>query len=590
MARNTKADVVVVGLGWAGSLIAAQLSHGGMRVVAIDRGPRIDPQTDTPLTVDPDELRWSSRKELLAKPRDNTLTMRNTLDQIAVPQRELGILELGGGAGGQGFHWAGMAWRFTPWDFQVRTETIKRYGMPRAEDGELQLQDWGLTYDDLEPDYDGWERIAGIAGKAGNLRGKVTNEGNPFEAPRSRDYPTPKLKTLRMMEIFNKATSELGLNPFTIPAANVSEAYANPLGAHLAPCTYCGFCQYHGCGNYSKSTPQTCVFPYLQKEPNFKVISKACVTRVNKAADGRTATGVTYINESGKEIEQPGDIVCLTASQMDNVRLLLVSGIGKPYDPLSSEGVVGRNFSYQTVSGADLWFEGDKINPFIGAGGLGSQIDNYNGDNFDHSSLDFIGGAGILTLSRGGAPIAKTNNLPPGTPRWGSGFKKAYSKYYQNHGVLFNQGTSMPTKHGYIDLDPTYTDRFGIPLPRLTYTYSRNDRAMAKFTKERAVEIGHQMGASHVAPFDFAQKPFTTAIGASNHTIGGAVMGADRSTSAVNSYLQAWDCPNAFVIGASAFPNNAGYNPTGTVGALALRAARAILEKYVRHPGELIED
>lgn len=587
--KRPKADAVIVGLGWAGSLIAEELSRAGMNVVAIDRGPWLDTSTHTPPAVDPDELRWSSRKELLSPPRDNTVTMRNSLDQTAVPQRDFGIFELGGGTGGQGFHWAGMAWRFTPWDFEVRKRTIERYGMARAEDGELQLQDWGITYDDLEPDYDRWERISGIAGKAGNIKGEISKEGNVFEGPRSRDYPTPKLKTLRMMEIFNKATEEMGLNPFTIPCANVSQAYVNPLGVSMGPCTYCGFCLYYGCGNYSKSSPQACVFPALMRQPNFTVITKGYVTRVNKAADGKTATGVTYIDEAGNEIEQPADIVCLTAFQMDNVRLLLNSGIGKPYDPLTSEGTIGRNFSFQTVSGADLWFEGDKINPFIGTGGLGSQIDDYNGDNFDHSDLDFIGGAGILTLSRDGAPIAKANNLPPGTPRWGSDFKKAYSKYYQNYGVLFNQGTSMPTKRGYLDLDPTYKDRFGVPLLRLTYDYARNDRAMAKFTMDRAVDIGKQMGASHVEPFNFAAKPFTTAIVASNHTIGGAVMGADRNTSAVNPYLQSWDCHNVFVVGASAFPNNGGYNPTGTVGALALRAARAIRENYVRNPGALVE-
>ncbi|QND23594.1 GMC family oxidoreductase (plasmid) [Rhizobium leguminosarum bv. viciae] len=585
---NPKVDAVIVGFGWAGSLMAAELSRANMNVVAIDRGPWRDTFPDTPLTADPDELRWKTRRELLAPPHDTTLTMRNTLDQTAVPQRDFGISELGGGVGGQGFQWAGMAWRFNPWDFRVRSETIQRYGMARAEDGELQLQDWGITYAELEPDYDRWEQIAGVAGQAGNLRGKLTSRGNPFEGPRSREYPTPKLKTLRMMEIFNKATSEMGLHPFTIPCANVSQAYVNPLGVTMAPCTYCGFCSSYGCGNYSKASPQTCVFPaLLNNNPNFRLITNACVTRVNKAADGKSVTGVTYIDQNGSEVLQPADIICLTAFQMENVRLMLLSGIGKPYDPLTSEGVVGRNFSFQTVSGADLWFEEDHINPFIGAGGLGSQIDDYNSDNFDHSSLDFIGGAGILTLSRDGTPIANANKLPPGTPRWGSGFKRAYSNYYQNYGVLFNQGTSMPIKRGYLDLDPTYKDPFGLPLLRLTYDYARNDRAMATFTMNRAIQIGKRMGASQISAFNFAEKPFTTAIGASNHTIGGAVMGADPTSSAVNSYLQSWDCHNVFVVGASAFPNNGGYNPTGTVGALALRAARAICGNYARKPGAL---
>jgi gluconate 2-dehydrogenase alpha chain len=64
-------------------------------------------------------------------------------------------------------------------------------------------------------------------------------------------------------------------------------------------------------------------------------------------------------------------------------------------------------------------------------------------------------------------------------------------------------------------------------------------------------------------------------------------MGIDPSTSAVNRYLQSWDVPNVFVIGASAFPQNGGYNPTNTVGALTYWALDAIRNKYLQKPGSL---
>jgi gluconate 2-dehydrogenase alpha chain len=65
-------------------------------------------------------------------------------------------------------------------------------------------------------------------------------------------------------------------------------------------------------------------------------------------------------------------------------------------------------------------------------------------------------------------------------------------------------------------------------------------------------------------------------------------MGTDRSTSVVNRYLQSWDVSNLFVIGASAFPQNAAYGPTGTVGALAFWAADAIRDRYLKNPGPLL--
>jgi gluconate 2-dehydrogenase alpha chain len=65
-------------------------------------------------------------------------------------------------------------------------------------------------------------------------------------------------------------------------------------------------------------------------------------------------------------------------------------------------------------------------------------------------------------------------------------------------------------------------------------------------------------------------------------------MGTDPQTSALNRYLQSWDVPNLFVMGASAFPQNAGYNPTGTVAALAYWSADAIRNQYLKNPGQLL--
>jgi gluconate 2-dehydrogenase alpha chain len=71
------------------------------------------------------------------------------------------------------------------------------------------------------------------------------------------------------------------------------------------------------------------------------------------------------------------------------------------------------------------------------------------------------------------------------------------------------------------------------------------------------------------------------------HNTGGVIMGADPGTSAVNSFLQMWDAENVFVVGASAFPHNSGYNPTDTVGALSYRAAEGII-KYSKQGGLLV--
>lgn len=69
-----------------------------------------------------------------------------------------------------------------------------------------------------------------------------------------------------------------------------------------------------------------------------------------------------------------------------NPHLMLVSGLGQPQDPATGEGVVGRNYSYQTITGLSMFFDGEHdFNASMGSGALGILVDDYNGDNFDHT-------------------------------------------------------------------------------------------------------------------------------------------------------------------------------------------------------------
>jgi len=584
-----KVDAVIIGLGWCGSLMAEELTRAGLNVVAIERGPWVETATDFPPSVDTDELRWDTRRSMLLPQAVETSTFRNNSSQQALPTRDWNLNEMGNNVGGAGTHWAGMAWRFTPFDLQPYTMTVARYGKEKIMPG-LILQDWGVTYDELEPFYDRFEKIAGVSGKAGKLNGKIIPGGNPFEGNRSSEYPLPPLATMRLTDIFTEASQKLGYHPFMVPAGQASQAYVNPLGVRMGPCTYCGYCLYYGCGNFSKSSPNACVIPALMQRGNFTVLTESAVVRINKAEDGKTATGVTYIDRNNQEWEQPAGIVVLSAFQMQNVRMLLLSKIGQPYNPQTKKGVVGRAYNFQTVAGASLFFKDENLNQFIGAGALSAQIDDFNGDNFDHSDLDFIGGAGLLVVARGSRPIGNADFLPPETPRWGSEWKKAYTHAFQNATGIFGQGTSYADEESYLDLDPEYKDNYGLPLLRLTYDYNQNDRNMAKYLEEKSVGIGKAMGAEIVVGTNSASGSYSPYNLASDHTIGGAVMGLSPETSVLNRYQQSWDLHNLFVLGASSFPNNAGYNPTGTIGALSLWTAKAIIDQYLKNPGPLVKD
>lgn len=585
--RSKPVDVVLVGMGWTGAIFAKELAEAGMTVVGLERGVMRDTVPDFQAPAMHDELEYAVRWGLMQDVSRETLTFRNRGDETALPMRQLGSFLPGTDVGGAGVHWNGQTYRFLPSDFRLRSHYSERYGA-KIIDADLTVQDWGVTYDELEPFYDHFERVCGIGGLAGNLRGQKQEGGNPFEGPRSLEYPNPPMVQAHAGALFEKAARSLGHHPFPVPSANMSRRYVNPFGAELKPCSYCGFCERFGCEHFAKSSPQVCVLPFALRSTNFELRTRCHVSRVLLDKERRRATGVLYTDAQGREVEQPAQIVVLCAYGLWNVHLLLLSGIGAPYDPATGQGVVGRNYAYQTMSGVTVYYGEDvRINPFMGAGALGTVIDDFNGDNFDHGPLGFIGGGYIACNSTGGRPILY-HPVPEGTPRWGLGWKQAVARHYNHTAGVGCHGSSMAARGNYLSLDPTYRDVYGRPLLRLTFDFPANDRRMSAHLTDRAEAIAKAMGGRSTQRGDLAGTysivPYQT-----THNTGGAIMGSDPRSSVVNKYLQSWDVHNLFVQGACAFPQNAGYNPTDTVGALAYWSVKALLEQYRKRPGPLVQ-
>lgn len=581
-------DAVVVGLGWTGSIMSRELTEAGLKVVALERGEMRDTSPDFAYPRMADELTYGIRYKLFQNLAKESLTIRHTPADQAVPYRRLGAFLPGDGVGGAGVHWNGQHWRMQPYDLQLRTNTLERHGASAIPEG-MTIQDWGVTYEELEPYFDHFEKVCGTAGQAGNLRGQRVAGGNPFEAPRQNPYPTAPLKTLYAGELLSQAGKELGLSAFPCPASNCTQPYTNPYGVQMGPCNYCGYCERFGCFNYSKASPQSTILPVLLTQPNFQLRTHSKVIRINTDSSGRKATGVTYIDAQGREVEQPADLVILSAFQLHNVRLLLLSKIGKPYDPVSGSGVVGRNYAYQTNASVNLFFDQSRhFNPFVGAGAGYTCLDDFNNEAFFSKHNGFVGGAYLSTSTSGGRPIQQMA-LPDTAPAWGSGWKQAIKDNYNHNMGLHAEGSSMAYRDCYLDLDPHYTDEHGLPMLRMTFDWKPNDILQAQFMIQRMQEIARVLDPKHSVPG--GPRPgsrFDWRVYQSTHTTGGAIMGEHAGQSVVNKYLQSWDVPNLFVLGASAFPQNMAYNPTGIVGALAYWAANAIRQQYLKNPGPLV--
>jgi len=582
-------DVVVIGLGWTGGILSKELAQAGLKVVALERGAARDTSKDYSLPSIRDELRYVTRHDLMMNTARDTLTIRNNPSQEALPMRRLGSFLPGDVVGGSGVHWSGHTWRWTDMEFKIRSMYEERYGKNFIP-ADMTIQDWGITYAELEPYYERFERQAAVSGKAGNLRGRIQPGGNRFEAPRANEYALPALTPILSSEVFGEAAKNLGYHPFPRPSANASQAYTNPDGAKFGACQYCGYCQRFGCEANAKGSPHVAVIPIAMKNPNFELRTHSWATKIIKDSDGKRVTGVAYTNIlNGEEFEQPAGMVMRTAYAINNVHLMLLSGIGQPYDPVAQTGVIGRNYCYQTGAGARLFFDGRHFNPFMNAGGSNISIDDFNTNwDFDRGPHDFIGGITIGAGFNTDLPIGY-RPVPAGTPQWGKAWKAATKKYYQAAMNVGSSGSVMANRYNYFDLDPTYRNAFGQPLMRMTFDYQENEHKQGRYAAEMVNTIARSLKPTILNEASARTDPWSVVPYQSTHNTGGTVMGTNPRNSAVNKYLQSWDCHNLFVVGANVFAHNSSYNPTGPVGALAYWTVDAIKNRYLKTHGPLVQ-
>jgi gluconate 2-dehydrogenase alpha chain len=574
VAVHPKKDVVIVGYGAAAGPISTELAKQGKSVVVLERGPHRDLPDYAPDQFD--TLRQVTRAEMVPQVSDYAMTFRSDLSQAAVPVRT----RMANTVGGSSVHWSGQSWRYYEEDFELKTATEERYSPEQLayleEDG-ASLVDWPISYADLEPHYDKTEYYIGVGGFPGNIKGEirpvVEDEGNPFEAPRERDFPFRPLRDNATDLTFREGALNLGLNPFHVPTAITTEAYTNPDGHERAACSYCPFCTSHGCWNHSKSSSQSALLPTAMATGNFEIRALSHVLRIN-TENGR-AVSVTYLDlVTGEEHTQPGDVFYLGAYSHQNARLLLLSGI-------TGGGQVGKYFINRSGPSVSGIFDDRYLNGYAGPAVQRQGLDDYNGENFAEGKLqlapeDFFIRGGFIGSPSQRNPLETYNARPPDVPSWGLAYKEYFSENLNRYIGLQLLGEPLAYETSYMDLDPTYTDRFGQPAVRVQRQAKQNEIRMSKFLYEKGMEILTAAGASQVWG-----NPIPSATASMTHDVGGLRMGADPTVSATNKYGQLWEVPNILVGGGSLFASLSGHNPTETIWALSYWTADALLQNKI---------
>ena len=176
-------DAVIIGGGWTGLLMASQLgSRTSLSVAVLERGGA---RKSADYAGGMDELEFNVRFRMMQDYSQETVTLRYTTRDRAVPIRQLGNFLPGTGTGGAGEHWGAVCPRYVADLFELYTKTVERYGAKKLPEDHA-IVDWGVTWNEIEPYYTRGDKLMGVSGKAGNIRGQADRRRQSFRGAAER--------------------------------------------------------------------------------------------------------------------------------------------------------------------------------------------------------------------------------------------------------------------------------------------------------------------------------------------------------------------------------------------------------------------
>ncbi|MCC5930926.1 MAG: GMC family oxidoreductase [Cyclobacteriaceae bacterium] len=540
-----KVQAIVIGAGAGGGIVACELSEAGIQTVLLERGVH-----QGFLDHDNDEL-TSQRTTVLgnAYGPDNERYRRvfehaNGRTEILLPN-EGRYNNIAACVGGGTLSYGAMAWRFMPEDFKMKST----YG---HIDGST-LEDWPISYEDLEPNYTRAEWEIGVSGNA---------EANPYSPSRSKPYPMPAFPYNLEGHIIDKHTRELGLNPFPIPMFRNSRPYNG-----RAACIHMRTCVGFACPTGAKGGSHNTVIPRALATGNCSLLTSCKVSRLILDQNNRVK-GIEYFNAEDQPKTLLADVVVVSASATETARLLLNSksnyfpnGAGNNYD------WVGRNLQGHAYSGAFGLFE-EEVYDDMGPGATIALCD------YNHNNPGVIGGS-MLANEFIRMPYLFTRVRPKGSARWGKAHKDFQKQYFKRHMGIKGPVQEIPAWEARVRIDPEVKDHWGIPVLRISGQRHPEDLKTGAFIARKAEEILHKCGAIQTW-----QTMPGMGVSGGQHQAGTCRMGNDLQTSVTNSYGRVHEIENLFIADGSLHVTNGGFNPALTIMALAFRVGEHIVNAW----------
>ena len=548
--RLTNPDAVIIGSGAGGGIAAKVLAEGGMKVLLLERGDNHFVGLDRPEGIvtnrfGNDELKFVHRDFIYHGPRIDPRTFRSSEGEEASFVGNVNSLAttVGGGT----IDYDGCSPRIQQKHLRIKTLFGQLEG--------TSIEDWPVSYDDLEPFFDEAEKIIGVQGEAGS---------NPFDEPRSSPFPMPPGYPKYSSVLLADGARRLGYHPYPAPTAVNSVAYRG-----RPACANCGFCGGMGCAINAKGSTAVTAIRDALLTGNCELRPNSFVYRLKTNSSGTRIESVEYIGPKGEKVVQQGGIFILACNAIESARLCLLSANGAHPTGLGNRSdMVGRNLMFHH-NHTTIGVFPNRTHPYRGRT-ITHSVDDFNSDPNDPHK---VFGGGVVELGGALHPIAYAKNLPligKSHKSWMRGSE--FRDYIAPMAII---GEDPPVLTNRVDLDPQVRDVNGFPVARITFKSHPNDQRAADYYRPKFEEIVWEAGAVSVLWVDDVQP---TVVPQTKHILGTLRMGTDPDRSVTDPYGKFHDLDNLYCADGGLFVTSTGYNPTLTQQALAARQAHHILE------------
>ncbi len=527
MTQILSADVVIVGSGVAGSLVAHRLAQKGLKVIILEAGPRIDRGKALATFMNAPIKHHQSPYPAARHAPHPGLDIDSTPYIIEKGSHKYDTLYVRG-VGGTTWHWAGETWRFLPNDLRLKS----LYGVGR---------DWPLSYEDLEPYYVQAEYELGVSGEA------------ELGSPRSKPYPMQALAPTFMDTTFKKLLKPLGYDVIVQPAARNTAFYDNRPAC----------CGNHNCmplcpvgAQYSGDVHAT-----KAEKAGAQLIADAVVYKVEVGAD-RLVKAVHYKDPSGQSHEVRGKTFVIAAHGIETPKLLLISrSEHTPHGVANSSDQVGRNLMDHPGLNVEFTMP---IPVFPGRGpqevsGIVNLRDGAFRKDYGSIKLGLWNSASLPKLS---AKLIAQGYA-------GKEFDQKLRDLTTRRCTFTSFSEQLPDPNNRVR-PSELTDAIGIPRPEITYSIDSYTLRSVQQVRKVFESMMVHLGATDVEYPDSLQP--------NNHIMGTTIMGVDPKTSVVDRDSRTHDHRNLFIAGSSVFASSTAVNSTLTLAALSLAISDRIVK------------